>query len=80
MNIQIIQGEFNAKDTLELLTKMIQIKIRYHENKIMMNSSEEDIKARESKIKRLQNELFELRENIQLKDRNYILDGNISIE
>lgn len=50
MNIQLIQGEFNSIDTLELINQMLHIEIKYHENKIAANSSEEDIKARESKI------------------------------
>jgi hypothetical protein len=80
MNIQLILGEFNAQDTLDLLTQMIHIKIKYHENKILNNSSEEDIKSRESKIIRLQKELFELREIIKSKNKNFKIDGTIKIE
>lgn len=80
MNIQLIQGEFNPKDALELLTQMIHIKIKYHENKIVNNSTEEDIKSRESKIKQLQKELYELRENINSKNKSYKIDGTIKID
>jgi hypothetical protein len=80
MNIQLILGEFNAQDSLDLLTQMIHIKIKYHENKILSNSSEEDIKSRESKIIRLQKELFELREIIKSKNKNFKIDGTIKIE
>ena len=80
MNIQLIQGEFNPKDALELLTQMIHIKIKYHENKIVNNSTEEDIKSRESKIKQLQKELYELRENINSKNKSYKIEGTIKID
>jgi peptidoglycan hydrolase CwlO-like protein len=80
MDIQLIQGEFNPKDALELLTQMIHIKIKYHENKIVNNSTEEDIKSRESKIKKLQKELYELRENINSKNKSYLIEGTIKID
>lgn len=80
MKIQLIQGKFSSKDALELITNMIHIKIKYHENKIASNSSEEDIKSRESKIKRLQKELFELRETINSNNKTLTLDGIIKIE
>ena len=80
MNIQLIQGAFSSGDTLELINEMIQIKIKYHENKIGKNSSEEDVKYREGKIKRLQNELSELRNNINDQSKNLQLDAIIKIE
>lgn len=72
MNIQLIQGVFSSGDAVSLITQMIQIKIKYHEGKINKDSHEEDIKAREEKIKRLQRELHELKnhmgaEIVQLK-------------
>jgi hypothetical protein len=67
MNIQLIEGQFNKKEALELITQMIHIKIKFHENKINNNSNEEDVKYRETKIKNLQMELFELK---------YFLDNN----
>jgi hypothetical protein len=67
MNIQLIEGRFNKKEALELITQMIHIKIKFHENKINNNSNEEDVKYRETKIKNLQMELFELK---------YFLDNN----
>jgi hypothetical protein len=67
MNIQLIEGQYNKKEALELITQMIHIKIKFHENKINNNSNEEDVKYRETKIKNLQKELFELK---------YYLDNN----
>lgn len=79
MNIQLIQGEFSAPDALELVTQMIQLKIKYHESKIVTDTSEEDIKYRESRIKRLQKELAELREAMVLNNKNVQLEGTIKI-
>jgi len=67
MNIKLIEGQFNKKEALDLITQMIHIKIKFHENKINNNSNEEDVKYRETKIKNLQKELFELK---------YYLDNN----
>ncbi|MBS1741784.1 MAG: hypothetical protein JST81_02010 [Bacteroidetes bacterium] len=80
MKIQLIQGAFNSKDALDLITQLMNIKIKYHENKINSDSSEEDIKWRESKIKRLHNELFECREGIQSADKNVTIESIINIE
>ncbi len=64
MHIQLIEGEFKSNEALDLITQMIHIKIKFHENKIDKSEFEEDIKAREGKIKRLQKELFEIKKNI----------------
>ena len=71
MNIQLIQGQFNAKDAIDILTQMIHVKVKYHENKISNTASEEDIKFCETKIKRLQKDLFEI--------KNYIIQTGATI-
>jgi hypothetical protein len=80
MNLQLIQGEFNSTDAIELIAQMVQIKIKYHENKINSNSNEEDIKIKESKIKHLQKELFELRKTINSKNNTVKVEAIIKIE
>lgn len=80
MNIQLIQGEFSSNDSLELISQMIQVKIKYHENKITNLVNEEDIKYRESKIKHLQNELFELRNQLNSSSRSLKVDAIIAIK
>ncbi|MEO7119558.1 MAG: hypothetical protein ABIY62_00595 [Ginsengibacter sp.] len=72
MNIQLIQGSFSAQDALELITKMVHLKIKFHEDKIHSLSDEEDIKMREKRIKQLQKELYEV--------RNFITDKKTKIE
>ena len=80
MNIQLIQGEFNPGDALELISKMIEQKIKYQENRISKYSSEEDIKYRESKIRYLQNELFELSNYVHSSNKNMKIEAIIKIE
>ena len=50
MNIQLIQGEFSSNDAIDLMTQMVHIKIKYHENKINSHSSEDDIKTKLKEI------------------------------
>ncbi|HEX4956646.1 MAG TPA: hypothetical protein VFV46_00595 [Lacibacter sp.] len=64
MQTELIKGQFSGNDALEILSEMIQVKIRYHERKIEASSNEEDIKYRESKLKNLQAELALLRKKL----------------
>jgi Spy/CpxP family protein refolding chaperone len=80
MNIQLMHGEFNSNEAIELITQMVHIKIKYHEDKINSQSNEEDIKTREDKIKRLQKELFELRKVVNSKTTSVKLEAIIKIE
>lgn len=80
MNIQLIQGEFESKDALELIVQMVHIKIKYHENKIQSDSNEEDIKTREKKIIRLQQELFEVKKAFQTNKKSVKIESIIKID
>lgn len=80
MKIQLIEGEFNSNDALELITQMMQVKIKFHENKISNTEIEEDIKARETKIISLQRNLFELRNSMNASAKGVELNAIISIE
>ena len=79
MNIQLIEGNFSAKDAIDIITQMIHIKIKFHESKIRSNSNEEDIKMRENKIKQLQKDLFEARKYIEQKDKAINIKAEIEI-
>ena len=57
----LMDGVFDAKDALDLITAMYQQKLRFHESKIQLADSEEDIKQREEKIKQLQAHLSRIR-------------------
>lgn len=79
MKIQLIQGEFSAKDALDLITHLIHVKIKFHERKITEGINEEDVKMREMKIKRLQKDLYETRLNIEKGNQPISLNGLISL-
>jgi hypothetical protein len=65
MKIQLINGQFIKADALQIITKMIDVKIKFQEEKINSDSSEEEVKSRERKIKFLQKELYEARNYIE---------------
>lgn len=71
MNIQLIQGQFSPQEAIDIITKMVHVKIKFHEDKIYSHANEEDIKMREKRIKQLQKELYEL--------RNFITDKKTKI-
>ena len=79
MHLQLIQGQFSANEAVEIITQMMSVKIKYHENKINGNSNEEDIKNRETKIKHLQKELFEARKEMLSKKENLSINATINI-
>ena len=65
MNIQLIQGQFSINDAVDIITQMVQVKIKFQENKIQHSSNEEDIKMREARIKQLQTTLLETKKYIE---------------
>lgn len=79
MQIQLIKGDFTPEDTLELITQLIHVKIKFHEKKVNNLFNEEDIKNREAKIIRLQKELFEAKQFIQSKRKNMQIDSTINL-
>ncbi|HMO63134.1 MAG TPA: hypothetical protein PKC39_13165 [Ferruginibacter sp.] len=79
MNIQIVKGNFSSKDILEIITGLIHVKIRYHEQKISTSQNEEDVKMREKKIKQLQESLQQAREQLQHLQQNVSADCTLSL-
>lgn len=79
MDIQLIKGSFSGKEALELITELIKVKIKFHENKIEKSASEEDIKVREKRIKQLQQNLFEVKNSIVNNNTKCIIESEIKI-
>lgn len=80
MNLHLLQGEFSSQDTLDLIVQLVNVKIKYHENKILKYNNEEDTKYRESKIKHLQSELAQLKNRIAEKDQSFKVSAVIHVE
>lgn len=79
MELQLIDGSFPRNEMLDILTQMIDVKIRYHESKIDQSVNEDDIKMREKKIRSLQDELSIFREALQSKQQVHA-SARITIE
>lgn len=80
MNIQLIDGVFEPNDAFGLIEQMLHIKIKFHENKVDKSETEEDIKARETKIIRLQKDLFELKKTIGSTSNGIKLNAVVNID
>lgn len=65
MTLKLIDGQFSKREALDIITQLIHVKIKYHENKISHAEGEEQIKSRETRIKDLQRELFDVRQAIE---------------
>jgi hypothetical protein len=79
MNLPLIKGRFSKAEAIDLLSQMMLVKIRYYENKIDKDLSEEDIKMRENLIKQIQKDYFRARAAILSGKNNCELDGEIKI-
>ena len=78
-NLQLIKGDFSQTEALELLTQLIHVKIKFHENKIDKSHKEEDVKMREKRIKKLQQDFYEMKQIILSKGKNCSLESEIKI-
>lgn len=66
-SLSLIQGKFSASEAVDIISSMVQVKIKFHEDKITNTSNEEDIKQQEARIKELQNDLAALKKSIVAK-------------
>ena len=78
-NLQLIKGSFSQTEALELLTQLVHVKIKFHENKIEKSHHEEDIKMREKRIKHLQQEFYEMKQVILSKGKTCNIESEIKI-
>lgn len=79
MKIQLINGQFTATETNDLISQLVQVKIKFLENKINSLLHEEDIKSKETKIVALQNALSAIRQHINVEKTNVIISSNIEL-
>ncbi len=77
MNIQLIKGSFTAQEAIDIITQMINVKIKFQENKIANSDSEEGIKMREKRIKDLQQDLNDARKFIENHEENISLQSEL---
>lgn len=79
MKFQLINGQFSANETNDLISQLVQVKIKFLENKINSLQFEEDIKSKETKIVALQNTLSNLRNHINLEKLDVVIKCDIEI-
>ncbi|GAB2786532.1 hypothetical protein GCM10027275_33790 [Rhabdobacter roseus] len=79
MQIQLFKGQFGSREAAELITRLIHVKIKYHEEKIQKDSAEEDIKMREARIRELQKDLYEVRRYIEQQGGYLSLQSDIQL-
>jgi hypothetical protein len=79
MKIQLLKGSFSPKEIEKVINSLIQVKIKYHEEKINTDDEEETIKMRENRIIKLQNELSEIRKYIQNADKDILVESEINL-
>ncbi len=77
MNIQLIKGKFTPQEAIDIITQMINVKIKFQENKIANSDGEEAIKMREKRIKDLQQDLSNAREYIDNHKENIALQSEL---
>lgn len=77
--ITILDGSFEPAEGIELIRMMLRIKIQYHENKIQKDSTEEDVKMRERRIKQLQEEMDRLNQIAAGSTLPLQIHGQVSI-
>ncbi|AFK02184.1 hypothetical protein Emtol_1034 [Emticicia oligotrophica DSM 17448] len=78
MNINLIQGNFGKKEATDLVTNLIHAKIKFQENLITKEDSEEDIKMRENRIKQLQKDLYEARKYLENSKEPVSMNASIA--
>ena len=79
MQFQLVKGSFIKQDALHIITRMIDVKIKFQEDKIKHTDNEEDIKMRESRIKQLQKDLYEARNYIEHQKGLVSIHSDISL-
>lgn len=80
MILKLIDGDFTPSETIDLVSQLYQVKIKFHEERINNSYNEEDIKMRERKIKSLQNNLGEAKALLKSGNKNFHIDSTINIE
>jgi hypothetical protein len=70
-----MQGQFNAQDAVDIITQLINVKIKFHENKIESSDGEEATKMREKRIKDLQRDLHSAREHILANGKSISIES-----
>lgn len=79
MQLQLLKGAFSKTEAIALISQLVEAKIKFHEQKIDSDSSEEQIKMREGRIKELQQQWKAMREAILAGSGTVEAEGMIEV-
>jgi hypothetical protein len=79
MKIELINDDFEPKEALEILTKLIHVNIKFHLDKVNVSSSKIEINMRANRIKQLQKHLFEISEHIEMLNSQITIKSSVTI-
>lgn len=79
-SMSFIDSKFEKRDAIDIVTRLIHSKIKFHEDRISKLLNEEDIKMRESRIKMLQGELYQMKEFIDKAPGGIHISSSIKLE
>ena len=77
MKITLLKGSFTPKELEEVITGLIMVKIKFHEDKIQNSDDAETMKMRENRIIRLQNDFNKVRSFLNSTDALINVDAEI---
>lgn len=79
MKIELINNNFEPKEALDILTKLIHVNIKFHLDKIKASSSKISINMHEAEIKRLQKHLFEINQYIEILNSKITIQSSVTL-
>ena len=80
MNIDIANGRYSSSEAMELVSRLVDAKIGFLQDRIGCSTSEEEIKMREKGIIQIQDEFRRLKGMLQSGDKPCEITTNLQIE
>lgn len=77
MHFKLINGIYTREEAYEILSRMIEVKLSFHESKLAELTDEEDIKARQKRIETLRNDLEELATKFNMSDEMVSISATV---
>lgn len=79
-SFSLINGSFTSHEAIHLIGSLVAAKIAYHENCILKSMDEEDIKHRERRIRELQNDWMQMRNELSTEQGLHALKMDLKWE
>ncbi len=79
LQLSLLEGVFSRQEALDLLSQLVEVKIRFHEGQMKNLTEVEDLKMREKRIQALQSELNSLREELVQSGQHVALSSKVFI-